>query len=410
MNILFFSHYFPPEVNAPATRTYDHCKRWVRAGHKVTVITCAPNCPSGVVYEGYRNKLYQREKIDGINVIRIWTYLAANRGFIRRVMNYFSYMIMAFLISLLQKKPDIIISTSPQFFCGWAGILSGWFKRSPCILEIRDIWPESIEAASAMGNRAALRFLEFLEKKMYACAHHIVAVGEGYKANIAGKGVPPEKITIITNGADMDMFAPMPPDSVLCDRYGLNDHFTCAYIGTIGLCSCLEVINGMAAELRDRNRNDIKILVVGDGAVKERLENEAKEMGLENIIYTGLQEKKMMPSFISVSDACIAHLKKHELFQSVLPSKIFESSAMGKPVILGVEGDAEELIKKAQAGICVEPENPGRLADAVVTLADDPELTRTLGDNGHRYVKKNYNRDVLAEKYLELIEKLITRK
>lgn len=376
----------------------------------MTVITCAPNCPSGVVFEGYRNKLYQREKIDGINVIRIWTYLAANRGFIRRVMNYFSYMVMAFLISTLLRKPDIIIATSPQFFCGWAGILSGWFKRRPCILEIRDIWPESIEAASAMGNRGALRFLEFLEKKLYAFATHIVTVGEGYKANMVSKGVPPGKISIITNGADMDMFSPMPPDEVLCDRYGLNDHFTCAYIGTIGLCSCLEVINGMADELRKRNRNDIKVLVVGDGAIKQQLENEAMEMGLENIVYTGLQEKKLMPAFISVSNACVAHLKKHELFQSVLPSKIFESLAMGKPIILGVEGDAEELINDAKAGICVEPENPSQLADAVIKLADDQQLAAELGENGHDYCMKNYNRDVLAGKYIELIETVVLNK
>ena len=157
MRILFLTHYFPPEGNAPASRTFENCKRWVQQGHSVTVVTCAPNVPNGVVYTGYRNRLYQREVLDGVEVLRVWTYIAPNRGTVRRIINYISYMFSATLCSLFLKKPDIIIATSPQFFCGWAGVIASRLKRVPFILEIRDLWPDSIVAVGAMRNKPLLR-------------------------------------------------------------------------------------------------------------------------------------------------------------------------------------------------------------------------------------------------------------
>jgi len=184
MNILFFTHYFPPEGNAPATRVYELCRRWVKAGHTVTVITGVPNVPNGVVYDGYRNRLRQEENVAGIRVIRVWTYLAPNKGKGRRIVNYLSYMFSAILCGMFVKRPDVIIATSPQFFCGWAGAVVSRLRRLPFILEVRDIWPESIEAVGAMSNRSLLRFLERLELRLYAAADHIVTVGEGYKQKL----------------------------------------------------------------------------------------------------------------------------------------------------------------------------------------------------------------------------------
>ena len=213
MHILFFSHYFPPEGNAPACRTYENARQWVKSGHKVTVITCAPNVPNGIVYEGYKNRLIQRETIDGIKVKRVWTYIAANEGTIRRIINYLSYMLSAVFFSLFVKGADVIISTSPQFFCGWAGIIAGKIKRLPVILEIRDIWPESIAAVGAMRNKKLLKVLEWLEIKMYSAADYIVTVGEGYKHKLLERDVPEKKVSVIMNGIDPQIFYPRPPDN-----------------------------------------------------------------------------------------------------------------------------------------------------------------------------------------------------
>jgi len=403
MHILFYSHYFAPEGNAPASRTYENCKRWVRKGHKVTVITCAPNVPEGVVYKGYKNRLRYRENIDGINVIRVWTYIAANKGTIRRIVNYISYMFSATFFSLFLKKPDVIIATSPQFFCGWVGVFVSRLKRTSFILEIRDIWPESIVAVGGIRNKWILRALEWLELKMYKAAKHIITVGEGYKQKLIEKGIKPDYVSVIANGFDGEIFYPRKADDKISKRYNLNNGFICSYVGTIGMASGLDVILHAAKLLEKKQRNDIKFLLVGAGAIKDRLERQALEENLDNVIFTGIQDKNLIPSFLSISNTCLIHLKKTDLFKTVLPSKIFEAAAMAKPIILGVDGCAAEFLKQAKAGICIEPENSEQLAQAVEKLADDPELCYSFGKAGREYVMKYYNRDNLANEYLDII-------
>jgi colanic acid biosynthesis glycosyl transferase WcaI len=196
VRILFLTHYFPPEVNAPATRTFEHCVRWARAGHDVTVVTCAPNCPGGVVYPGFRNAWRpQVEWVEGVRVVRVWTYLAPNAGTVRRILNYLSYMASAVLASLRLPRPDVVIATSPQFFCGWAGVLVARMKRRPLVLEIRDIWPESIRAVGAIRRRPLLRLLEKLERRMYLAADHVVTVGQGYRERILQRADVADRIS-----------------------------------------------------------------------------------------------------------------------------------------------------------------------------------------------------------------------
>jgi hypothetical protein len=405
--ILFFSHYFPPEGNAPASRVHEMAKRWVRCGHRVTVITCAPNQPNGVVYDGYRNRISQRETIDGIDVIRVWTYLAANKGTIKRIMNYVSFMISATARSLFTRRPDIIIATSPQFFCGWAGVLCKWLRWRPFILEIRDIWPESIVTVGAINKGRLIRLLEWLEIRMYRAATRIVAVGEGYARQIADKSIPREKIDVVNNGVDREFYQPRDPDPHLIEKYHLQGKFVCAYIGTIGMACGLRTALDAAELLKQRQRNDVAIMLVGDGAVREELAEEARQRGLDNVIFTGRQDKSLMPAFLSIAGASLVHLRRSELFRSVLPSKIFEAAAMARPIILGVEGEAAQLVDKAGGGICIEPENAEQLVDAILRLADDPQLRQQLGQSGHDYIVEHFDRDKLANDYLEVINKVI---
>ena len=411
MRILFFSHYFPPEVNAPASRTFENCKRWVRKGHEVTVVTCAPNCPDGVVYDGYKNRLWQSEVVDGIRVVRVWTYIAANRGAVRRIMNFVSYMCSAALLSLLRlKKPDVIIATSPQFFCGWAGLIASRLRRVPFLLEIRDIWPDSIVVVGAMKNKSLLRVLYRLEGRMYAAANRIVTVGSGYKADLVDKGVPERQIAVVPNGVDKELFSPAAADKDTARRYFRKDGFTCAYVGTIGMACGLDVVLAAARILQSEGRRDVRFLLVGDGARRRELETTAREEGLDNVVFTGRVPKHRVPRILSAADACLVHLKKADLFKRVLPSKIFEMAAMAKPIILGVEGCAAEVIRDAGAGICIEPENPQALAEAVKRLAGDRPWGKSLGLAGHHFVMKHYNRDVLADDYLDVLEQVVQTK
>ena len=403
MHILFFSHYFPPESNVPATRTYENCKRWVRRGHKVTVITCAPNVPDGIIYKGYKNRFRQCEVIDGINVVRVWTYIAANRGRIRRTLNYVSYMFSAVFFSLFVRKPDVILATSPQFFCGWAGVIASRLRRIPFILEIRDIWPDSIVAVGALRNKMILRVLEWLELRMYAAAQHIITVGKSYKEVLVKKGILAEKISIITNGFDCDIFYPRQSDEKTKQEYNINGEFVCSYVGTIGMACGLEVVLHTAKLLKNRHRNDIKFLLVGAGAMREKLRRQALEDKLDNIVFVERQDREAIPRILSVADACLVHLRKSNHFKTVLPSKMLEATAMAKPTILGVEGYAAQFLREADAGICIEPENADQLAEAVEGLADNPQLCRSLGQAGYEYARKHHDFDTLANEYLDKI-------
>lgn len=406
MNILFFSHYFPPEVNAPATRTYEHCARWVRAGHGVTVVTCVPNCPDGVVFDGYRNRLWPRvEEVDGIRVVRVWTYVAANAGTFWRIVNYLSYMFSAIVAALFfVRRPDVVVATSPQFFCGWAGVWTSWLRRLPFVLEIRDIWPESIEAVGALEKGRLLRYLEWLERRMYKAADHIVTVGNGYRDRIAEKSNRPERITVVTNGVDLERFVEGTGTPGFRDRWGLGDRFVCSYVGTIGMAHGLEVVIEAAESLQAAGRDDVRFLLVGDGARREWLEAEAARRGVaEMVVFTGRMPKEAMPDVLANSDACLIHLRACELFGSVIPSKVFETMAMQRPIIMGVTGEAREIVMRAGAGLPMEPESASSLVSCIERLRDDPCLATDLGRSAREFVAAHYSRDVLARRCLDVL-------
>jgi glycosyltransferase involved in cell wall biosynthesis len=408
MRIVFFSHYFPPEGNAPANRTYDHCVRWAAAGHHVTVITCAPNVPSGVVYPGYKNRVWPtRENVDGVNVIRTWTYVAPNAGGLKRILNYVSYLFSSLLSYLFFcRRGQVVIATSPQFFCGWAGVIASWMKWSRFILEIRDIWPESIVTVGAMKKGLGIRLLELMERVMYRSADCIVTVGNGYKANIVSKIGRENRIKVITNGVDPREFAPRPADEAFLEKHGLQGKFVCTYAGTIGMAHGLEIAVRAAKRLQDSGRNDIVFLLVGDGARREALQNLANESGVESLVrFSGRLDKSMMPVVLASSDCLLVHLKRSELFETVIPSKIFEAMAMQRPIVMGVRGESAEIVRNAGAGVEIEPDNAEDLTNAVIRLCDNREFYASLGKNSRDFVLQHFTRDSLAASFLSLIEK-----
>lgn len=407
MKILFLTHYFPPEVNAPASRTYEHCREWVRKGHRVTVVTGAPNCPDGVVFPGYRNRLRpQVEDVDGIEVVRIWTFVAANAGTVRRILNYVSYMLSAIATAAALPRPDVVVATSPQFFCGWAGVFVSRLKRAPFVLEIRDLWPESIEATDGLkAGRSLLGLVQTLANWMYRAADHIVAVGDGYRDNILKTVDVADRISVITNGVDLSLFAAQPANPAVRERWGLEGKFVCAYIGTIGLAHGLDVTLRAARMLKDKGRIDIVFLLVGDGAERAMLEQRARAEGLSDlVVFTGRQPKEAMPDIIASADVCLVHLRKTDLFATVIPSKIFETMAMGTPMIMGVEGQARAFVMAAGAGVAMDPDSAESLVAAAERLADDRAFTAALGGSARKYVAQHFDRQELAARYLLLLE------
>ena len=405
MRIVFFSHYYPPEVNAPASRTAEHCRAWAKAGHDVTVVTCVPNHPSGKIYPGYKNRLFQSEIVDGVRVVRVWTFLAANEGFLFRTLNYLSYLVSATLVLPWLRRPDIVVSTSPQFFCGLAGLVARTIRRVPWVLEIRDLWPESIVTVGAMRKGFAVRILERLEAFAYRSADRIVSVTDAFVPHIAARGGGNDgRIVVIKNGVDLGFFKASNNDSDLKRTLGLEGRFIAAYVGTHGMAHGLETILQAAERLKDDRR--IAFLLVGDGAERARIERLKEEMGRDNVIMLGQQPKEAMLGIWAATDASVILLRKSDLFKKVIPSKMFEAMAMRRPIILGVEGESRELLQAADAGFGITPESAEELAAAVVRLADDPALAARLGAQGREHVREHYDRAKLAQRYLDLLQEV----
>lgn len=402
MKILFITDNFPPEVNAPATRTVEHCKEWIQEGVEITVITCAPNFPHGKVYDGYKNKLYQKEMIDGIEVIRVWSYMAANSGFIKRVFDYLSFAFMAFFVGLFQKD-DIVIATSPQFFTTWAAWGISKIRRKPWVFELRDLWPESIRTVGAMKNKTALDWLEKIELGLYKDADKVIAVTEAFKSNLIQRGIDSEKIEVVTNGSNIDLFSPRKKDEILLKSLNLENKFIFGYIGTHGMAHSLDFIVQSISKIDDV---DIHFLFIGDGAMKTKIIDMALELSLTNITFLNPIVKDEVPRYLSIIDVSMAPLIKSDTFKTVIPSKIFEASAMGKPTLLGVEGQAQEILEKYQAGLCFLPENEEDFLKKVLLLKNDPKLYSDLV-KGCEDLAQDYDRKKLAKKMLEILKTLV---
>ena len=406
MHILFLTDNFPPEVNAPASRTFEHCKEWVKAGHKVTVITGVPNFPKGEVFKGYRNRLWQREQVDGIDIVRVWTYIAPNEGNSKRILDYISFMISAFLGSLFVSKPTLIIGTSPQFFTACAAYLVSIFRRVPWVFELRDFWPESIKVVGAISDGWIIRFLEKIEVYLYHKTSHIVAVTHSFKKILVERGIPEEKISVITNGVDTSRFVPQSKDCLLIDRHGLKEKFVIGYIGTIGLAHKLDVILDAAETLlQSELRDKVQFLILGDGAEKSRLKNRAIKSGLNNVTFLDSVEKKEVVNYWSILDVSIVHLKKDQLFKTVIPSKIFECMSMGVPILHGVQGESANIIVEHDVGFLFEPENFEELCGSIRKLYLNISLRDKFKKNG-LIAAKSYNRAFLAKKFLNDLEKI----
>ena len=403
MKILFLTDNFPPEVNAPATRTYEHCKEWVAQGAEVTVITCFPNFPKGEVYEGYRNQWRKEETIDGIRVIRVWTYISANKGFLKRTLDYVSFGLMATIHSWWVKA-DLIVATSPQFFTALGGYSSSILKRKPWVMEVRDLWPESIKAVGAMQEDSkVLHWLERLELKLYRHARKVVVVTDAFKTNITTRGIDLAKVEVIKNGVHAAQFEPMSRDTSLEKQLGLQGKFVVGYIGTHGMAHKLDFILEAAAKVTNPA---IHFLFLGDGAEKQRLLALKEQLCLLNVTMLPFVPKAEVKHYISLTDVALVPLKKSDTFKTVIPSKIFENAAMQKPILLGVEGESKAIIEQYGAGLCFEPENEMDFLTQLERLASDAQLY-TEKQKGCALLANDFDRQKLAIQLLSVLKETI---
>jgi glycosyltransferase involved in cell wall biosynthesis len=347
------------------------------------------------------------EEMEGIRVIRVWTYLAANRGVLRRICNYVSFFLDAtYAVIRLAERFDVVVATSPQFFCGWAGVLVSRLLAAPLVLEIRDIWPESIRAVGAIQRKSVIGLLEWLEKRMYAAADRIVTVGPGYARELVARGVAECEIEIVPNGIDAE-FAKGDEDKFgLRESEGLDrSSFIVTYAGTVGMAAGLSVVlraaDLLAAEGCDEG---IVFLIVGSGAEKDELEEDARRRGLENVQFRGRVERPRVRRLLAASDLVLVHLRKTPLFRTVLPSKIFDAAGLGIPMVVGVEGDAAQLVEELGIGVAMAPESESELVHWVRYFRERPRERAMMSRVGGKRAREKYGRRALALRYERILE------
>lgn len=407
MHSRFLSDNFSPEINAPASRTHEHCRIWAAQGHQVTVVTCAPNFPKGRVFDGHKNALWQSEVIDGTRVVRVWSYISANEGFALRVLDYISYMLTATVASLFIRQVDVIVGTSPQFFTALAARLVGTFKRRPWVFELRDKWPESIKAVGAMKQPTAIEWLERLELNLYRHATRVVSVTHSFKRTLAARGIDPKKIDVVTNGVDISRFSPRPKDAALLAQLGFEGKFVAGYIGTHGMAHALETVLEAAAKMQAQAASSgepdrFRFLFLGDGARKAELKLKAQKLGLHNVVFVDTVPKDEVARYWSILDVSIIHLRKTELFTTVIPSKLFECMGMGLPVLHGVLGESADIVKQEGVGLVFEPESVDDLVAKLHRLDGDPALTDQLRIRALAAASR-YDRETLALAMLDVL-------
>jgi colanic acid biosynthesis glycosyl transferase WcaI len=411
VKILYISQYFPPEMGAPAARASELALHWAEAGHEVSVLTGFPNHPTGVVPAEWRTRLRRlvyRERIEGVDVFRTWLWPLPNRKAHERMCNYASFCISAGLRGMTLPRPDVIIASSPQLLVGLSGWWISFARQIPFVFEVRDLWPESLTAVG-VGDESSLlhRALGAVAKFLYERCDRIVVVSPAFREHLMRYWrVPEEKIAVVENGVETDLFAPASSSAngALRRELGADGKFLASYIGTMGNAHGLETLLAAAAQLSQDP--DVLFLLVGEGAEKQRIKTLAQSRGLANVRFLDQQPREKIPALISASDACLVLLKKTDVFKTVIPTKMLEFMSCARPVILGVDGQARQIIEDAGAGIIIEPENSAGLVTAISQLSSDRELGTAMGQKGREHILRNFSRQQMAERYVTLLESI----
>lgn len=400
-------------MGAPAARAAELARHWAEAGHQVSILTGFPNHPTGVVPPEWRDRLRRltfRDRVGNVDVFRTWLWPLPNRKSHERMRNYASFCVSASVRGLTLPRPDVIIATSPQLLVGLAGWWIAFSRQIPFIFEVRDLWPESL-AAVGVGSHDSLlhQTLARIARFLYDRSDHIVVVSPAFKDRLVEDWkVSADKISIVENGVETELFAPVPSEIVSELRKELNAEgkFIASYIGTMGNAHGLETLVDAASQLQ-HHLPRVLLLLVGEGAEKGRIKALAEARGLRNIRFCDQQSREKVPAFISASDACLVLLKKTEVFKTVIPTKMLEFMSCAQPVILGVEGQARQVLLEADAGIAIEPGNAAALVSAIQTVYSNRESAHAKGQNGRKYILENLSRSMTAEKYIAVLDRLL---
>jgi glycosyltransferase involved in cell wall biosynthesis len=373
----------------------------------VKVLTAFPNHPRGVVPEGYRGRRWMVEPMEGLTVYRSWVYVTPNEGFVKRVLNHLSFTASAVVQTLPRLGPlDVLVVSSPSFFPVVAAWVVSRVKRVPFVFEVRDLWPGIFVMLGVLKRGPILQVLEALEMFLYRRAAHIVTVTHAFKRILVERGVPEQKVTVITNGVDLELFRPAPSDAARKAAWGVAGKRVALYLGTHGISQALET--HLAAAERLQGREDLAFVFIGEGARKRDLMALAEARGLTNVRFLEPVPKAEVPACYAAADVCFVPLRDIPLFDSFIPSKIFEILGCARPIIGSVEGEPAAILEASGAAAVVPPEDVDGLVAALTAMLDDPDPA-ARGARGRAFVEAHYDRAALARRYEALLTGLVAQ-
>src|SRR4051812_25499684 len=400
MRILYLHQYFMTRAGIGGTRSYEFARRFAARGHEVSMVTgAAPGAE-------------QRRVVDGIEVIGIRSgyaeYMTGTKlGYPRRVLEFIRFALVATITVLRGQRPDVIYATSPPLTMALPALAAVLRHRAPLVFEVRDLWPEAPIQMGALTNPLLKRLARALERYVYRRAAHVIALSPGMRDGVIAAGTPGEKITLVPNASDLELFSPDRDGSDFRQRLGLGERFVCTYFGTMGEANDLTQVLDAAALMDD----DVRFVLHGDGKRRRALEEQARARDLRNVVFSDpLPDKESVARLAAASDACMTIYKNVPVLYTCSPNKLFDTFAAGRAAIVNTPGWLQELVEDNEAGVYVRPDDPADLAEQVGRLRDQPELVRRYGENARRLAETDFSRDMLAERALGVLERAAGRR
>jgi glycosyltransferase involved in cell wall biosynthesis len=400
MHVLLIHQAFVSPEEAGGTRHYELGRFVVSNRHQFTIVAANLSYLTGRAVTA-TGGLVTGQNLDGVRVLRAYTYPSLHRSFTWRVVSFLSFMVTSVYAALRAGKVDVVMGTSPPIFQAFSAWLVSFLRRRPFLLEIRDLWPEFAIKLGVLTNPLLIGAARTLERFLYRRATHLLVNSPAYRDYLLSAGIPPEKISLVANGVDADMFDPAERGETVRDEFKLDGKFVVTYAGALGMANDLETLIRAAQVLRAEP--DLLVMIVGDGKERPRLESLVRESNLSNVLFAGARPKREMPAFLAASDACIAILRNIPAFRTTYPNKVFDYMAAGRPIVLAIDGVIREVVELAGAGIYVPPGDPKALADAMLSLKKDPAAAQGMGRAARDYVAKNFDRQAQARAFLDLL-------
>ncbi|MDQ2730100.1 MAG: glycosyltransferase family 4 protein [Armatimonadota bacterium] len=406
MRILLISQIYLPEIGALANRMYPIVRQLVAEGHEVFVATGMPNYPRGVVFPEYQGKRFVRESKDGSTILRTAYFTAPrNQSKATQLLSYLSFIPAVFHSGLRAGRVDVVFVTSPPLFPAIAAILLAKLWKAKLVADIRDLWPDEFVAYGGMSEQSIpVRLMRAIERWTYRSADCICATTRAILDTVVERGTPAEKMMLAPNGADLDLFRPLPRENPQTAPYPFGGKFVVMYSGLFGIKHGLEVLLEAAFLLRDEPT--FLFFLVGGGARQDALIERAAELQLENVLFAGEQGVEEIPWLLAAADVCFAAVRPEAYAAKLISVKIFEYLACEKPVLGCLHGESARVLEESGAGVVVPPGDARALAAAILEMYHRPEERMEMARRGRAFVEANYSRSETSTRMTRKMEEL----